>query len=589
MKSVNDIVKKLLYIMNSKQKVQYVFVCIVCFIGSMFELLGVTAILPFIEAIMTPDELQGKWYYEIVVALFNPETTLELLTILAVFIIVIYVIKNIYLMFSCYVQSWYSTSLKRDLAIKLTNIFLHSPYLFHLDVNSSVLIRIVNQDVEGVFVTFFYLFRVIAELFTVAAISIYIIILDPVLAISLVLILGICMAILFMGLKKIIKRSGQIAQECESKMFQYLSQSFTGIKEILVMNRQDYFSDSYNKTCTTNARVSKNYNFLYSISTYIYEAVCIGGLIAIVTIRLHMNDDITAFVTKLAIVAVAAFRLFPAVGRLTTNINSIIYNRPRLDSIYDVTRKLNDKESFGMMPTIKESGDKLSFNDSLVINSINWQYPAGDSDVLHGLNMTVHKGESVALIGASGAGKTTLADVILGLLKPQKGNITLDGTDVYENPAGWAKVIGYVPQSVYLIDDTIRNNVAFGVYSEDISDERIWKALEEAQLAEFIKSLKDGLDTMVGEGGVRLSGGQRQRIAIARALYENPEILVLDEATSALDTETETAVMESIDALHGTKTMIIVAHRLTTIRNCDSIYEIKDGVATKRLKEEVIK
>ena len=591
MKSVKDIIGKLGYIMNARQKRQYVLVCLVALIGSMFELLGVTAIMPFIEAIMTPDNLSGKWYYDIVMNIFNPESTLELLTILAVFIIVIYIVKNLFLIFSSYVQTWYSTSIKRDLAIKLTDIFLHSSYLYHLDVNSSVLIRIVNQDVEGVFVTFFYLFKVIAELFTVAAVSIYIIILDPVLAASLVLILGVCMLLIFMFMKNIIKKSGQVAQQCESKMFQHLSQAFSGIKEILVMNRQEYFSDSYNKTCTINAGVSKKYNFIYSISTYIYEAVCICGLIAVVTIRLHMGADYAEFVTKLAIVAVAAFRLFPAVGRLTTNINTIIYNRPRVDSVYEVSVSLNNRDSLEENDIRSTSGEgkKLPFTNELCIDNICWKYPAGEKDVLHGLSLSVKKGESVALIGSSGAGKTTLADVILGLLRPQSGAVKLDGTNVYDDPAGWSKVIGYVPQTVYLTDDTIRNNVAFGVYAEEINDERVWKALEEAQLSGYIRSLPEGLDTMVGEAGVRLSGGQRQRIAIARALYDNPEILVLDEATSALDTETETAVMESIDSLHGTKTMIIVAHRLTTIRNCDAIYEIKDGIAVRRNKEEVIK
>lgn len=208
--------------------------------------------------------------------------------------------------------------------------------------------------------------------------------------------------------------------------------------------------------------------------------------------------------------------------------------------------------------------------------------------VLTNTFLCINKGESVAFIGSSGAGKTTLADIIMGLLKPQEGSVEMDGIDIFSIPHQWAKIIGYVPQSVFLIDDTVRRNVAFGLKEEDISDEKVWSALGQAQLKEFVEGLPAGLDTIVGERGVKFSGGQRQRVAIARALYEDPDILVLDEATSALDNETETVFMESIDALQGSKILIIVAHRLTTIRNCDRIYEITDGIAIERKKEEVL-
>lgn len=588
MRAVKDILTKINYIMSRKQKRQYVLVTLIALIGSLWELLGVSAILPFVEAIMTPDQLENAWYYDLLQKWFHPESMIEIITILGLLIILVYILKNVYLMFSSYVQAWYSTGVQRDLSIKMNETFLNSSYLFHLNVNSAVLIRSINQDVVGVFAVFFYLFRVLAEVFTIVAISIYIIYLDPILAISLVAILGTCMLILFFGLKKLVKTFGRIGQDCESKMLQYLTQAFTGIKEIMVMNRQKYFADSFNQACSLNARAAKRNNFLNVIPTNVYEMVCIGGLIGIVIIRLHMTEDIAGFVTKLAIVAVAAFRLFPAVSRLTTNLNAIMYNRPRLDSMYDMLKSIEDETTYHYSYKRDDTKETLLFHKELNINNITWKYPAGQAPVLKELQMTIQKGQSIALIGPSGAGKTTLADVVLGLLKPQKGQILLDGQDVYDNLPGWSRIIGYVPQAVYLTDDTIRNNVAFGIYENEIDEEKVWKALEEAQLAEFVRGLEEGLDTMVGERGVRLSGGQRQRIAIARALYENPEILVLDEATSALDTETETAVMESIDSLHGTKTMIIVAHRLTTIRNCDAIYEIKDGVATQRIKEEVI-
>ncbi len=588
MKSLGDIIKKLNYVMTAKQKRQYFVVMIIAFIGSLWELLGVTTVLPFVETIMMPESISEKWYGRILIDHFQITDNMKQVTVLGIVIICVYIFKNIYLMISSYVQAWYSTGVQRDLAIKVTDVYLHSSYLFHLNVNSSILIRSITQDVVGVFAVFFYLFRLFAEVFTVAIISAYIVVLDPVLAVSLIVILGSCMLILFYGLKGLIRTFGRIGQDCETKMFQYLSQAFNGIKEIMVMNRQEYFSNSYNQTCALDAKAKRRNHFLNSISQYIYEIVCIGGLIGIVIVRLHMTADMTAYVTKLATVAVGAFRLFPAVGRLTTNINAILYNRPRLDSMYDMLKEIEEKKPPKRLEDGKEGSETLLFENALEVKNITWKYPTGQETVLEGLSLTIHKGESIALIGPSGAGKTTLADVILGLLKPQEGQILLDGKDVYDNLQGWAKIIGYVPQAVYLTDDTIRNNVAFGIYEDQIDEKKVWHALEEAQLADFVRHLENGLDSMVGERGVRLSGGQRQRIAIARALYENPDILVLDEATSALDTETETAVMESIDSLHGSKTLIIVAHRLTTIRNCDKIYEINQKTAKRRDKEEVL-
>ncbi len=585
MKTIKDILHKLNYVFTAKQKRLYFVVMLVSFIGSMWELLGVTAILPFIEAVMTPENLQDKWYYIAIDNAFHPSSSLELLTILGVLIVLVYIVKNVYLMFSSYVQTWYSTNIQRDLSIRLNRVYVRSSYLFHLGINSSVLIRSINHDVGGVFCVCFYAFRGIAEVFTVITISLYIVFLDPILSISLVGLLGICMMALVFGLRKLVKKFGKVAQRTESDMFKYLTQTYNGIKEIMVMKRQDYFAESFDKSCNENASVLKKNTFLNNVSQYIYEMVCIGGLIIVVVIRLHMESDLAIYVTKLAIVALAAFRLFPSVGRLTTNINAVMYNKPRLDAIYDMMKMAKQEEMYQINLSSEEkmnNNETLSFEDSLVVDNVTWQYPTGKEPVLSGLSLNIKKGQSVAFAGPSGAGKTTLADVILGLLKPQEGHILLDGKDVYDNLWSWSKLVGYVPQSVFLTDDSIRNNVAFGINQGEIDDERVWEALREAQLEEFVKDLPEGLDTFVGEGGMRISGGQRQRIAIARALYQDPAILVLDEATSALDNETEAAVMDAIDSLHGTKTMIIVAHRLSTIENCDVIYEINNGKAVQR-------
>ncbi len=588
MKAIIDILKKLNYITNAKQKAKLVIVWVVVLIGSMWELLSVAIIYPFIDILMKPEELDKKWYTGLVMKVFGVDDFIGCMTVIGIIMILIFILKNAYLMLSSYIQISFSTGIQKELSVRMTKTYLGSSYLFHLEHNSSVLIRSVNQDVNGVFGMYFYLLRAISEVFTVAAISIYIVALDFVLAISLIAILGSCMLVLVFGLKKLMKYFSRQGQNCEGRMLQYLSQAFNGIKEIMVKNRQRYFVDSFEDASRKYARATKIDYFLNSITTNVYEVVCICGFLAIVIIRLRTTDDVSSFVAKLSAVAVAAFRLFPSMGRLTTNTNGMIYNRVRLDYVYTNLKEIENETEYKtrMAGNMEET---IPFEKNIEIKNVVWKYPSGQDEILKGTDFVINKGESIALIGPSGAGKTTMADVILGLLKPKKGQILLDGIDVYEHPYAWSKLIGYVPQAVYLTDDTIRENVAFGIDEKDIDEKRVWEALEEAQLAEYVKKQPEGLDTMVGERGVRLSGGQRQRIAIARALYDDPQILVLDEATSALDTETETAVMEAIDSLQGSKTMIIVAHRLSTIRNCNKIYEIKGGKATLRDKAEVLK
>ena len=300
------------------------------------------------------------------------------------------------------------------------------------------------------------------------------------------------------------------------------------------------------------------------------------------------TNEMAYIIPKLAAFAMAAFRILPSIGKITNRMNGIVFNRPGLHNVYLNFKAANEYQNELRCVQKSSIGDDIDFQYNLCIRDVDWKYGESKPFVLHGTTLEIIKGQSVALIGASGAGKTTLADVILGLLPPQGGSVLMDGMDIYSIPEAWSRIIGYVPQSVYLVDDTIRNNVRFGYTDGQNDDEKIWRALEQAQLSDFVRSLPHQLDTIVGERGVRFSGGQRQRIAIARALYSDPEILVLDEATSALDNETETAVMEAIDSLQGKITMIIVAHRLTTIKNCDKIYEIIDGKAIERNKNDVL-
>lgn len=587
------IVKELEFILDKKQKKRMLLVLFVIIISSGFELLGVTAILPFIQAAIDADKVMQNKYIAEIADLLGIVSSGEILILMGVLLILIYILKNTFMLFSYFVQCDYATRVQKELSIKMLKSYMKRPYTFFLNTNSSEIVRGCNEDIEGVYNIFSNLFTIVTELLTIIAIGIFIIYTDPWTAVGVLILMAVAMFGIVAIFKPVMKRAGKeniVAVATKNKV---IYQAISGIKEIYVMQRKELFLGAYEEAAETRRKVQRTYDCVNNSPDRIIEGICVSGLIGIVCIRLTMNVNMTEFIPKLGAFAVAAFRILPSIGKISNRINGLVYRRPALAKVYENMQEAELYEKEREEYTIQNSGQyvfdsKISFESELIIQHVLWKYQNQKTPVLKDATLKIEKGESVAFIGASGAGKTTLADSILGLLKPQQGNIKMDGMDVYAMPMQWAKIVGYVPQSVFLLDDTVRNNIAFGIPETEVQDDMIWDALERAQLKEFIKRLPEGLETIVGERGIKFSGGQRQRIAIARALYNKPEILILDEATAALDNETETAVMESIEALQGQITMIIVAHRLTTIRNCDRIYEIKNGVAVECKKEEVL-
>lgn len=586
--------KQLNYILNKHQKKRALWLLVVIVLSAGFELLGVTAILPFVEAVVSPDKVMQNKYIISITSVINITNVNELLLLMGIGLICIYVVKNIFLLYANYVQYDFSTSIQKELAVKMLHSYMSRPYTFFLNTNTSEVLRGCNDDINNVYNVIDYISSILSQVLTVSLIAGFLIYTDPIIAISVLILMLIVLLGMVFVFKPIIKKAGQRTKDLRTLKNKILVQTVNGIKEIFVMQRQKISLDSFDEACNQFRKVQRTYNVLSLSPDRIVEGICVSGIIGIVCVRL-VNDSASMidFIPKLAGFAMAAFKILPSISKIANRMTGIIYNRPGVINVYQnivaANRYTEQMQRYVMDKKVQiESSERLNFHKEVSINHVFWQYENQKAPVLTDVQLSIKKGESIAFIGASGAGKTTLSDIVLGLLQPGKGTVEMDGIDVYTIPKQWAQIVGYVPQSVFLLDDTVRNNVAFGLPLDMIDDKYIWEALERAQLKEFVEKLPLGLDTIVGERGVKFSGGQRQRIAIARALYNAPQILVLDEATAALDNETETAVMESIDALQGQITMIIVAHRLTTIRNCDRIYEIKGGVAVERSKEEVL-
>jgi len=565
-------------VFGTKQKKKLVFLAFIIFVDAFVELLGVTIILPFINAIMSPEKLlENKivsWFYE----LFHMKSSNELIIWMATVIIVVYVLKNIFLIYMYNLQYRFSYYGKKEMQNALMRYYISQDYTFFLNLNSSELIRNINTDPEMFYTAVLNTLQLVSELGVCIVLITYLMITDIVITLGVAASMLILLFIMSKGLKKILEGYGNDRRVYSASMLKCMQQAFGGIKEIKIANREEYFENDFEKQNDIYTYVIKQNAFLSSLPKPILEALAIGGLMVMIIVKIAMgNTDNQHFIEVLAIFAVASFKLLPSVNRIASYYAAIIHNGVVIDKIHtEYQEMMKNSTNLAAKKVDQENECNICLKQRISVDNMTFSYPNVAENVLENVNITIPKNASIAFIGPSGAGKTTFVDLILGVLKPQKGVIKADDVDIQSGLRSWHEKIGYIPQNIYMLDDTIRNNIAFGE-KDIIDDKRIWEALKQAQLDEFVQEMEQGLDTMIGEAGVRLSGGQRQRIGIARALYRKPEILVLDEATSALDNETEAAVMEAIDNLQGKMTMLIIAHRLSTIRNCDIVYKVEHG------------
>lgn len=580
---------KLNYIFTKKDKIKIFFLMIAVIIGSFLELLAVSIFSPFIDLIMNPTVIDKSDTIAFIYDLFSFQSIEYFLALLAGGIIVIYVVKDVYTIVEKNAIYKFSYRIQRTISTDLLKAYMKEPYTFHLNNNISVLQRSMQEDTDQFAKGIIHLMEMIAEICVCIAIGIYLYIVSHSITIIIVGLLVLCLAVFSMISKKYSSAWGREGQQHKSKIYQWMNQSLGGIKEIKVLNREESFIDHYDGYFAKYVRVLRLNRLIGVVPKYIIEMVSMTGLLLAIIFKIFFGQkDLIEFVPQLAVFAVASFRLLPSVGRINEHLSAVLYAMPSLELIYNDLREVESLNG-SIEEDVQSKDETWKLSEKIEVKNVTYRYPDGETNVIEHADFVIKKGQTAAFIGASGAGKSTMADILLGLLTPQYGKIYADGMNVYKNLPTWQKEIGYIPQTIYLSDDTIRNNVAFGIDEKQIDEEAVVSALKQAQLYDFVDSLSEGLNTFVGDRGVRLSGGQRQRIGIARALYHDPEILILDEATSALDNDTESAVMEAIENLHGEKTMIIIAHRLTTIQNADVIYEVGNGKVELRKKEDVLK
>ncbi len=581
-KKLSTTVGQVNYIFDKRQKLEIAQVGLIIVFTAFCELLSVTAILPFIN-VMTDQSMAQDGLLSVIYRLLHFTNYTQFLAFLSVVIVGVYVVKNVLVAISNRAQYRFIYQNQKKMATRLLSSYLYQPYTFHLTHNSAELNRSINFDLPNMFQGILAFLGLFAEILVCLALGIFLIITDPVITAVVAVALSLFVLLYVFRFKRTLKRIGEEKRQFSLGIFQWLQQSFSGIKETKVMHREAYFLRMFEYQYDNYADLEEQYAYLQMIPKPIMETMCIAAVFLAIVMKLFLGASPESFLGTISVYAVATFRLLPSFNRIANYVGAIINLYPGFDAVYQDLKMIENLDT-SYENDVDTDAAPLRLRSELMVKGLSFQYPSSDHAVIHDISMNIDRNSSIALIGPSGSGKTTLVNVLLGLLKPTSGCVLVDGTDIYDNLVSWQSNVGYIPQSIYLLDDTIKNNILYGA-SEECSDEDLNRAINEAQLREFVDSLPDGINTQIGEAGIRLSGGQRQRIGIARALYSDPGILILDEATSALDADTEKTVMEAIDSLSGTKTMIIIAHRLSTVRKCDVKYMVSDG-NVRRLSED---
>ena len=576
------LLQKVSYLFDRKQKRQIAGLALLILIGGLLETVGVSMLLPVVQAIMDPEQLMENELVGKVTDALHIETSRQLIILMLGALIALYVVKNAYLLFQTYVQNTFVTRNRNRMISRVMREFLNRPYEEYLGADIPTVFRLTDSDIPNAFQLILVMIQMVTEIVVAGFLCIVLVLVSPVMSLFIFCIfLGMTLMITKV-LKPRLNAIGHKNQQIQSRIAKWRIQSIYGLKDVKVLHREEFFVRNYYESGAIGADVARNYAVFNNLPRLLIETIFMASMLLFIMLYMLRGGNITVLIPQLSAFAVAGIRVMPGTNRINTYLSEIAYSQPCLDYLYENLTANMKMDVNGSVTGLARGGGaqtqevRTHLQDKIVLDHITYAYPNTEKNIFTDAHMEVKKGQSVGIMGPSGAGKSTVVDILLGLLRVQEGTITCDGANIFDNYVDWLSKIGYIPQSIYLIDESIRDNIAFGIDGDKIDDRRIWEVLEEAQLKEFVEELPEGLDTTIGDRGVRISGGQRQRLGIARALYHNPEILVFDEATSALDNDTEKAVMDAINNFHGRKTMVIIAHRLNTIAKCDVIYKV-DG------------
>jgi ABC-type multidrug transport system fused ATPase/permease subunit len=565
--------KKLLFLLDEEQKKSTVKIFIFLLVAMLLEVAGIGIVIPMVGLVIDSDTILIQKIFS-ALSSFGITDYFDVVIFILFLFTLFFLIKSIFLTFVLWIQSKFIYNLKVSISDRLFKKYLSQKYSFHLNRNSAEFIRNINNEVDTLSGTINFLLTLVAESLISFGILLLLIIIEPIITITVIFLFGTAALLFYYFIRNKSLSWGLKRQKFDGKKIQQLQQAFGGIKEVKLRNKETFFENLYSKFNLGSSNMSRNQSFISTFPRYWLEFLVIVCFFLIVYILKVSGGTSTSILPTLAIFGAAAFKVYPSTNKILSSAQMVRYNLPVVNLIF---AEMNLKNDNSKLPKENMLNKEINFNHKISININEFRYSKKTHKVLNEIKFEILKGESIGIIGQSGAGKSTLIDIILGLLELDENSLSVDGKSINNNITSWQNKIGYVPQNIYLMDDSLKNNIAFGIKENLIDDDSLKRSIKLAQLEKLVDELSEGEETFIGENGARLSGGQKQRIGIARALYSKPEVLVFDESTSALDYNTEKEIFETVKRLKGVITSIIISHKVDNLSFCDKILFINEG------------